>query len=134
MTTTGGRGQGEGGRAHSGVARVEKPWGYELHWAKTARYVGKVLHVKAGHALSLQYHNIKDETIYLYSGRMLFEYEEQGKLTKWEMTPGDVYQVRPKTVHRMTAIEDCDVLEVSTPELDDVVRLEDRYGRETGDN
>ena len=127
MTTMGGRGQGEGG-----VARVDKPWGYELHWAKTDRYVGKVLHVKAGHALSLQYHNIKDETIFLYSGRMLFEYEENGKLTKWEMKPGDVYHVTPKTVHRMTAIEDCDVMEVSTPELDDVVRLEDRYGRGTG--
>jgi quercetin dioxygenase-like cupin family protein len=112
------------------VDRVDKPWGHELHWAKTERYVGKVLHVKAGHALSLQYHNIKDETIYLYSGKMLFEYEEEkGKLTKWEMKPGDVYHVTPKTVHRMTAIEDCDILEVSTPELDDVVRLEDRYGR-----
>ena len=132
MTTTGGRGQAEGGRGQGEgeVARVEKPWGYELHWAKTDRYVGKVLHVKAGHALSLQYHNIKDETIFLYSGKMLFEYEENGKLTKWEMKPGDVYHVTPKTVHRMTAIEDCDVMEVSTPELDDVVRLEDRYWRE----
>ena len=125
MTTIGGRGQGDGG-----VARVDKPWGYELHWAKTDRYVGKVLHVKAGHALSLQYHNIKDETIFLYSGKMLFEYEENGKLTKWEMKPGDVYHVTPKTVHRMTAIEDSDIFEVSTPELLDVVRLEDRYGRE----
>ena len=112
------------------VTRIEKPWGYELHWARTDRYVGKVIHVNAGHALSLQYHNFKDETIYLYSGRMLFEYEENGKMTKWEMKPGDKYHVTPKTVHRMTAIEDCDVLEVSTPELDDVVRLEDRYGRE----
>jgi mannose-6-phosphate isomerase len=112
-----------------GVTRVEKPWGYELHWAKTERYVGKVLHVKAGHALSLQYHNVKDETIYLYSGRMLFEIERNGALTKEEMRPGDVVHVTPKTVHRMTAIEDCDVLEVSTPELDDVVRIEDRYGR-----
>jgi quercetin dioxygenase-like cupin family protein len=112
-----------------GVTRVEKPWGYELHWAKTERYVGKVLHVKAGHALSLQYHNVKDETIYLYSGRMLFEIERNGKLTQEEMRPGDVVHVTPKTVHRMTAIEDCDVLEVSTPELDDVVRIEDRYGR-----
>ena len=120
----------EGGKVEGSVARVEKPWGYELHWAKTERYVGKVLHITAGHALSLQYHNVKDETIYLHSGRMLFEFEENGKLTKWEMKPGDVYHVTPKTVHRMTAIEDCDVLEVSTPELDDVVRLEDRYGRE----
>ncbi len=113
----------------AGIARIEKPWGYELHWAKTDRYVGKILHITAGHALSLQYHNMKDETIFLHSGRMLFEFEENGTLTKWEMKPGDVYHVTPKTVHRMTALEDCDVLEVSTPELDDVVRLEDRYGR-----
>src|SRR3954469_14540226 len=112
------------------VDRIEKPWGYELHWAKTERYVGKILHINAGHALSLQYHNKKDETIRLQSGKMLFEYEENGNLTKWEMKPGDVYHVTPKTVHRMTAIEDSDVLEVSTPELDDVVRLNDRYGRE----
>ena len=118
-----------GGRAEGGVTRVEKPWGYELHWAKTERYVGKVLHVNAGHALSLQYHNRKDETIYLYAGKMLFEVEENGQLTKREMGPGDVFHVTPKTVHRMTAIEDCDILEVSTPELDDVVRLKDRYGR-----
>lgn len=111
------------------ITRVEKPWGYELHWAKTDRYVGKVLHVKAGHALSLQYHNHKDETIYLYTGKMLFEIEENGTLAKREMHPGEAVHVSPKTVHRMTAIEDCDILEVSTPELDDVVRLEDRYGR-----
>ena len=111
------------------VTRVEKPWGYELHWAKTTRYVGKILHVIAGHALSLQYHTIKDETIYLHSGRMLFEIERDGVLTAREMRPGDSVHVVPKTVHRMTAIEDCDILEVSTPELDDVVRLDDRYGR-----
>jgi mannose-6-phosphate isomerase-like protein (cupin superfamily) len=111
------------------VNRVEKPWGYELHWAKTDRYVGKVLHVTAGHALSLQYHNVKDETIYLYSGRMLFEIEREGVLTRQEMRPGDSVHVAPKTVHRTPAIEDCDILEVSTPALDDVVRLEDRYGR-----
>ena len=113
------------------VDRIEKPWGYELHWAKTERYVGKILHIRAGHALSLQYHNKKDETIFLQSGKMLFEFEEKkGELKKWEMKPGDAYHVVPHTVHRMTAIEDSDVLEVSTPELDDVVRLEDRYGRE----
>ncbi len=125
------KGEGERGKGKEGVTRVEKPWGYELHWAKTERYVGKVLHVKAGHALSLQYHNRKDETIYLYSGKMLFEIERGGTLTKQEMQPGDSVHVTPKTVHRMTAIEDCDILEVSTPELDDVVRLEDRYGRVT---
>jgi mannose-6-phosphate isomerase len=114
---------------NTAVTRVEKPWGYELHWAKTDRYVGKVLHVTAGHALSLQYHNHKDETIYLYAGEMLFEIERNGDFTKRVMRPGDSVHVAPGTVHRMTAIEDCDVLEVSTPELDDVVRLEDRYGR-----
>ena len=111
------------------VNRVPKPWGYEVHWAHTDRYVGKILHVTAGHALSLQFHNVKDETIFLYSGVLLYELEVDGVLTKREMHPGDAVRVTPKTVHRMTAIEDCDVLEVSTPELDDVVRLEDRYGR-----
>jgi len=115
------------------TTRVDKPWGYELHWAKTDRYVGKILHIKAGHALSLQYHNRKDETIYLQSGKMLFEFEENGTMTQREMLPGDAFHTTPKMVHRMTAIEDCDVLEVSTPELDDVVRLEDRYGRNYND-
>jgi quercetin dioxygenase-like cupin family protein len=113
------------------MTRVEKPWGYELHWAKTERYVGKLIHVNKGHALSLQYHNLKDETIYLHSGKLLFEIDE-GKgsgLEQREMHPGQAVHVTPKTVHRMTAIEDSDVFEVSTPELHDVVRLEDRYGR-----
>ena len=113
------------------VTRVEKPWGYELHWAKTDRYVGKLIHVNAGHALSLQYHNRKDETIYLHAGRVLFEIgDDRRTLTRREMRPGDRVHITPKTVHRMTAIEDSDIFEVSTPELDDVVRLEDRYGRE----
>jgi len=123
---------GNEGRRRAGenaVTRIEKPWGYELHWAHTDRYVGKILHVKAGHALSLQYHNVKDETIYLQTGVLLYELEVDGQLTKREMHPGDSVHVTPKTVHRMTAIEDCDVLEASTPEIDDVVRLEDRYGR-----
>ena len=112
------------------LTRVEKPWGYELHWAKTDRYVGKVLHVNAGHALSLQYHNRKDETIFLWSGRMIFEIGRQGEaLARREMRPGEAVRVTPGTVHRMTALEDCDIFEVSTPDLDDVVRLEDRYGR-----
>ena len=108
---------------------VDKPWGYERHWALTDRYVGKVLHIKAGHALSLQYHNRKDETILVWSGRLLFEMRSGGAVRTWEMGGGDRVHVPPGTVHRMTAIEDCDVIEVSTPELDDVVRLEDRYGR-----
>ncbi len=112
------------------VTRVEKPWGYELHWAKTNRYVGKLIHVNAGHALSLQYHNLKDETIYLHSGRLLFEIQDGKELVKREMRPGERVHIIPKTIHRMTALEDSDLFEVSTPELDDVVRLEDRYGRE----
>lgn len=111
------------------VERVEKPWGYEIHWAHAARYVGKILHINAGHALSLQYHDVKEETILLWSGRMLFEIQEGDTLVKKQMRPGDRIHVTPKTIHRMTALEDCDVFEVSTPELDDVVRLEDRYGR-----
>ena len=111
------------------MTRVEKPWGYELHWAKTDRYVGKLIHVNAGHALSLQYHNQKDETIYLHSGKLWFEIERDGKLLKQEMKPGESVHITPKTIHRMTAIEDSDIFEVSTPELHDVVRLEDRYGR-----
>ena len=112
------------------VTRVEKPWGYELHWAKTDRYVGKLIHVNAGHALSLQYHNLKDETIYLHSGLLLFEIQVDGKLVEREMHPGERVHITPKTIHRMTAIQDSDIFEVSTPELQDVVRLEDRYGRE----
>jgi len=112
--------------------RVEKPWGYELWWARTERYVGKILHVRRGESLSLQYHNVKDETILLQSGRLLFETGAQGQqdeLRRIEMKPGDVFHITPGTLHRMTGIEDCDILEVSTPELEDVVRLEDRYGR-----
>ena len=88
--------------------------------------------MKRGESLSLQYHNVKDETIMLQSGRLLFETRptgEEGELRKVEMQPGDVFHITPGTLHRMTAIEDCDIVEVSTPELDDVVRLEDRYGR-----
>jgi len=114
---------------HADDTKVEKPWGYERHWAKTDRYVGKVIHVNKGHALSLQYHNVKDETIFLWAGKLLFEIEEHGTLVAREMNPGEAVHVTPKTVHRMTAIEDSDILEASTPELDDVVRLDDRYGR-----
>lgn len=109
--------------------RVEKPWGYELHWANTDKYVGKLIHVKAGEALSLQYHNHKDETIFLWSGRLLFETRKDGAPVEREMQVGESAHITPGTIHRMTAIEDCDVFEVSTPHLDDVVRLEDRYGR-----
>ena len=110
--------------------RVDKPWGYELRWAKTERYIGKILHVDAGQALSLQYHRVKDETILVWSGRIRFEKGRQGdtRVTQ-EMGPGDSVHIAPGTVHRMTALETADIFEVSTPDLDDVVRLEDRYGR-----
>ena len=112
------------------IKHVPKPWGHETIWAHTDAYVGKILHIKANQALSVQYHNIKDETILLWKGKLLFEIQQDGQLTKHEVLPGERFHVTPGTVHRMTAIEDCDVIEVSTPELDDVVRLEDRYGRE----
>lgn len=112
--------------------KVEKPWGYEIWWAHTDRYVGKILHVKKGESMSLQYHRVKEETIRIQAGRLLLETApgEGQELTRLEMSPGDVFHIRPGTVHRMTGIEDCDIFEVSTTELDDVVRLEDRYGRE----
>jgi mannose-6-phosphate isomerase-like protein (cupin superfamily) len=112
--------------------KVDKPWGYEIWWARTDRYVGKILHLNKGESLSLQFHRVKDETIRLQSGRLLFEtgaQGEQGSLRRLEMAPGDVVHITPGMLHRMTGIEDCDILEVSTPELDDVVRLDDRYGR-----
>ena len=114
----------------STIKQVPKPWGHETIWAHTDAYVGKILHIKANQALSVQYHNIKDETILLWKGKLLFEIQRDGQLTKHEVLPGERFHVTPGTVHRMTAIEDCDVIEVSTPELDDVVRIEDRYGRE----
>ena len=115
----------------SDVTRVEKPWGYELHWAKTARYVGKLIHVKAGHALSLQYHKHKDESIYLLRGSMRLVLQDGAAGPRQEkiLRAGDAERLPPLKRHRMEALSDCVVLEVSTPELDDVVRLEDRYGR-----
>ena len=110
--------------------RVEKPWGYELWWARTERYVGKLLHVNAGQQLSLQYHERKDETIHLWSGALrLVLGEADGSLVERELKPGESYRVKPGTRHRMIAVSDCDILEVSTPEVEDVVRLEDAYGR-----
>src|SRR5262249_28878121 len=109
--------------------RVDKPWGHELIWAHTDRYVGKLLHIKQGHKLSLQYHQKKDETIHLHAGRLLLVVDEGAGLIERELQQGESYHVKPFTKHRMVALTDCDVLEVSTPELDDVVRLEDSYGR-----
>ena len=109
--------------------RVEKPWGYELIWARTNQYVGKILHIEAGHLLSLQYHERKDETIHVLRGEIILRVEEGDELVSRPMRPGESYHVAPRTVHQMEAVETSDLLEVSTPELDDVVRLEDRYGR-----
>jgi mannose-6-phosphate isomerase-like protein (cupin superfamily) len=110
--------------------RVDKPWGYELIWADTETYVGKVLVVRAGQALSLQYHEEKDEAWLVQGGRASLELGEVGgELTTYEIVAGDALRYRPGTVHRITAIEDTTILEVSTAHLDDVVRLDDRYGR-----
>jgi quercetin dioxygenase-like cupin family protein len=111
------------------MRRVDKPWGHELIWAETPRYVGKILHVKAGERLSRQYHRIKDETLLVQSGEMLLEIGPADAVQERRMRAGDVFHVAPGTIHRMIAVTDVDVVEVSTPELDDVVRLEDVYGR-----
>jgi mannose-6-phosphate isomerase len=110
---------------------VEKPWGHEEIWALTDNYVGKILFVKAGHRLSLQHHVTKEETLRVHSGVLLFESGSSvNSLVDIEMRPGDVVTIRPGTIHRMTGVTDCEVYEVSTTELDDVVRHIDDYGRE----
>jgi mannose-6-phosphate isomerase-like protein (cupin superfamily) len=111
-------------------SRTEKPWGYEVLWAHTDRYVGKILHIEPGHCLSLQYHEQKHESIYVLRGRMIFRYRgADGELLEREMIAGDAQQVPTGMVHQFEALERTDVLEASTPHLEDVVRLEDRYGR-----
>ena len=114
------------------VSRVDKPWGYELIWAHTETYVGKVLFVRAGHSLSLQFHREKDESWYVQAGRAEVEVGAVGDavLKQEVLGPGSALRFRPGTVHRVTALEDTTILEVSTPQLDDIVRLEDLYGRE----
>ena len=112
------------------VKRVDKPWGYELLYAITELYCGKVIFIRSGEQLSLQFHRTKDETIFVQSGRVELEIGEPGKPVDTEVVgAGRAFRLRPGTVHRMRALEDTTVLEVSTPEIDDVVRLEDRYGR-----
>ena len=112
--------------------KVDKPWGYELIWAEADAYVGKVLFVKAGESLSLQFHRVKDESWLVREGRAKVELGSAGAAVLQEevVGPGACFRFRPGTVHRVTALEDTTILEVSTPDLDDVVRLEDRYGRE----
>jgi mannose-6-phosphate isomerase len=112
---------------------VEKPWGYEVRWAITDRYLGKILHVRKGEALSLQYHERKDEFLLITRGAIDAELGvEDGELMTVRLSEGDTIHLEPGTRHRFTAVEDADIYEVSTPEIDDVVRLEDRYGRVSG--
>lgn len=122
------------------IRTVIKPWGHETIWAVTPQYVGKILHIKAGHALSVQYHNTKDETVYLLSGEMVYRVQEGDArdggaaalgdgMKDMKLQRGEAFRILPGTVHQMEAITDCDILEVSTNHLDDVVRLRDRYGR-----
>jgi len=115
------------------IKRVPKPWGYELIFAKTERYVGKILHINRGESLSLQYHEIKEETLYVVAGELKLTIEIDGDRRESPLRAGEAFHIAPRMIHRMEAIEDTDVAEVSTPELDDVVRLDDRYGR-TGTN
>ena len=111
--------------------RIEKPWGWELLWAHTETYVGKLLFVRAGQSLSLQFHNVKDESWYVHEGRAELEMGAPGDPMPASevVSAGAAFRIRPGTVHRVAALEDTLILEVSTPHLDDIVRLEDRYGR-----
>ena len=123
----------EDARIRYGVSprKVEKPWGWELVWAEADDYVGKLLFVRAGESLSLQYHEVKDESWLVHDGRARLELGDVGgQLETIEIAPGDAFHVRPRTVHRVTALEDTLVFEVSTTQRDDVIRLQDRYGRE----
>ncbi len=114
------------------VRHVPKPWGHETIWAHTDKYVGKILHVKAGEKLSIQYHEKKDETVYLLSGEMKYWVQLPGdtELRDQRLVAGESFRITPHTIHAIEAVTDIDVLEASTPELDDVVRITDRYGRE----
>ncbi|HEV2749801.1 MAG TPA: cupin domain-containing protein [Gemmatimonadales bacterium] len=109
--------------------RVQKPWGHELIWARTDRYVGKVLHIEPGHVLSLQYHNKKDESIYVLSGEIILRIQQGDTLIEKRMGLGAAFHIQPKVIHQFEAVVSTDLLEASTPEIDDVVRLKDRYGR-----
>lgn len=111
------------------IRRVPKPWGYELIFAHTDRYVGKILHINQGESLSLQFHEMKEETLYVVEGELRLTIEHDGDRRDLMLRKGEAFHIPPRLIHRMEAIADTDVAEVSTPELDDVVRLEDRYGR-----
>jgi len=109
--------------------RVAKPWGYELIWARTDRYVGKILHIEPGHLLSLQYHNTKDESIYVLRGEIVLRVQQGETLIERPLVEGEAFHIDPKVIHQFEAVVASDLLEASTPEIDDVVRLKDRYGR-----
>lgn len=111
------------------IRRVEKPWGHEIIWAHTDRYAGKILFIRRGERLSLQYHRAKDETIYLIAGELELAIEENGSLATRRLVPGEACHIAPGVRHRMIATSDCQIAEASSPELDDVIRLEDAYGR-----
>ncbi len=109
---------------------VDKPWGHEVIFAKTKKYVGKILFVKKGEQLSVQFHRKKDETIYIFKGHInLYVGDDKNSLRKVSMKEGSSFHIRPNVVHRMSALKNTFIFEVSTPQLKDVVRLEDKYGR-----
>lgn len=114
---------------HREVRHVPKPWGYELIFAHTDRYVGKILHINKGESLSLQFHEMKEETLYVVEGELKLTIESDGDRRELALRKGEAFHIPPRLIHRMEAVIDTDVAEVSTTELDDVVRLEDRYGR-----
>lgn len=125
--------QETGGSAQSGrvqVIEVPKPWGYERIWAHSEKYVGKVLHINAGHELSVQYHDRKDETVHLLAGELVYRVKLRDTLEDVQLKAGESFRITPGTVHQMIALTDCDVLEASTAEVDDIVRLGDKYGRQ----
>ena len=109
--------------------RVPKPWGHELIWAKTERYVGKILHIEPGHVLSLQYHNKKDETIFVLRGEIILRFQQGDTMMERPLREGESFHIKPKLIHQFEAVVATDLLEASSPEIDDVVRLKDRYGR-----
>lgn len=110
--------------------RVEKPWGHELVWARTDRYVGKILHVKAGQVLSLQYHNRKDETMHVLDGELILRTQPGDTLIARPFKAGETVHIPARLIHQIEALVDSNILEASTPELDDLVRIQDRYGRD----
>jgi len=111
------------------VRTVPKPWGHELIFAENEKYAGKILHLQGGHSLSLQYHERKDETLFVLQGELDLMVDIEGSMQLLRLTPGEAFRIRPGVRHRLIAERDCDIVEVSSPELDDVVRLEDAYGR-----